>query len=61
MSTNGDTKLHPTFFIERVPVDKKLPAKLQAYRDMSLDGWSLAVLLDLKDRRSVIALGIRED
>lgn len=60
MSTNGDAKAHPTFFIERVPVDKQTANRLARYREMSHDGWSLVVLLDLSDRRSIIALGIRE-
>jgi hypothetical protein len=61
MSANGDQERHPSFFIERVPVDKQLPRRLQHYREMSHEGWSLVVLLDLKDRSSVIALGVRED
>lgn len=59
MSTNGDTK-RPDFFIERVPVNKDLPRHLQRYTEMSRSGWSLAVLLDLSDRRSIVALGVRE-
>jgi hypothetical protein len=51
MAANGDAKLHPSFFIERVPVDKQLPKRLNRYRQMSNEGWSLVVLLDLSDRR----------
>jgi hypothetical protein len=61
MAANGDAKLHPSFFIERVPVDKQLPKRLNRYRQMSNEGWSLVVLLDLSDRRSMIAFGIREE
>jgi hypothetical protein len=60
LNSNGDMALHPTFFIERVRCDKGLARHLQLYQEMRLNGWDLVVLLDLRDRRSVIALGIRE-
>lgn len=57
-SSNGSNASQ--FFIERVPCDKWLPRKLQEYREMRADGWDLVVLLDLKDRKSVIAFGVKD-
>ena len=58
--SNGDQALHPSFFIERVPVDRWLQRKLGEYRRMSREGWSVVVLLDLSDRKTVVAFGVHE-
>ena len=61
MLSNGDQGLHPSFFIERVPTDKWLQRKLGEWRALRTDGWDVVVLLDLSDRKTVIAFGLKRD